>query len=159
MRLFGQLRAIFGKQFLQFAFFGGLAMFIDMGALWIALHMLHLGVYGGRVFSFLCAATSTWLLNRTFTFKGIRAHNIVVEYFRFLGVAVVGGVINLAVYSLTIYFAPRAVSLPPNLAAWLPYLGVALGSACGLVFNYAGSRLAVFRATPMAQGAGSKRVV
>ncbi len=150
MTAFSRLWASFGSQFLKFAFFGGMAMFIDMGALWLALHVLHLGVYGGRVVSFLCAATSTWLLNRTFTFRGIRPHNIVVEYFRFLGVSLVGGVVNLGVYTLVIYLTPKVLSLAPVLVAWLPYLGVVLGSASGLVFNFAGSRLAVFRSGPEA---------
>jgi putative flippase GtrA len=135
----------FGMRFLQFAFFGGLAMFLDMAVLWIATNLGHFNLYSGRAVSFFCAATCTWFLNRTVTFKGIRTHSILVEYLRFLGVAMIGGVVNLGVYSVMIFAAPRMTALPHAWAPLLPYFAVACGSASGLVFNYAGSRLAVFR--------------
>jgi putative flippase GtrA len=140
-----RLQGALGKQFLQFALIGGLATFVDLGALWVALHLFQWGPYVGRVFSFLCAASFTWFLNRTFTFKGIRNLPIVVEYFRFLGVAIVGGTVNFAIYSLVIYAGPKVLTLSPDLKTALPYLGVILGSGGGLFFNFTGSRLAVFR--------------
>ncbi len=50
-----------GRQFLRFAAVGVVGMFADMAALAFALEILHLDVYGGRVFSYLIAATTTWV--------------------------------------------------------------------------------------------------
>lgn len=144
MSLPRRVLAFFGRSFLQFAAIGLLAMFVDMGALWLVTTKLGVGLYVGRVISFLCAATTTWFLNRTITFRHARVHGVVVEYLRFLGVAMMGGVVNLGVYSAIIFGAHRLVALADPWAGLLPYFGVACGSAAGLLFNYTGSKLAVF---------------
>jgi putative flippase GtrA len=136
--------AFFGRSFFQFAAIGALAMFVDMGALWLATTFGHTGPYAGRVFSFLCAATTTWLLNRSITFRDRRTNNVFLEYLRFLAVCMGGGSINFATYSLIIFLTPRLLALPADISALAPYAGVACGSACGLLVNYAGSWIAVF---------------
>jgi putative flippase GtrA len=142
--------AFFGQSFLQFAAIGLLAMFVDMGVLWVVTSGLGIGLYVGRAISFLCAATTTWFLNRTITFRHSRMHRIVVEYLRFLGVAMMGGVVNLGVYSAIVFAAHRWLILSQPWSGLLPYFGVACGSAAGLLFNYTGSKLAVFPTPPYA---------
>jgi putative flippase GtrA len=136
--------AFFGKSFFQFAAIGALAMFVDMGVLWLVTTFGHTGPYAGRVYSFLCGATTTWILNRSITFRDRRTKNIVLEYLRFLAVCTGGGTINFAVYSLIVYLTPKLVSLPSDISALVPFAGVACGSASGLLVNYAGSWIAVF---------------
>lgn len=134
------------RQFLLFATIGATATFVDMGALWVALRLFGANPYLGRVFSFLCAATFTWVCNRNITFKGPRTHHLLVEYLRFLGVACVGFSVNFLLYSLVLALTPKLVALTPWQLALLPYAGVIVGSGAGLLFNYFGSRRLVFRA-------------
>ena len=134
------------RQFLLFATIGATATFVDMGALWVALRLFGANPYLGRVFSFLCAATFTWLFNRNITFKGPRTHSLVVEYLRFLGVACVGFSVNFLLYSLVLALTPKFVALTPWQLALLPYAGVIVGSGAGLLFNYFGARKLVFKA-------------
>lgn len=134
------------RQFLLFATIGGLATFVDMGALWFALQVLGLNPYAGRIFSFLVAATCTWLFNRNITFKGRRTHGLAVEYLRFIAVAAVGGSVNFAIYSAIVRLGPQALALSPAEIALLPYAGVIVGSLGGLIFNYTGASKLVFKA-------------
>lgn len=136
------------RQFLLFAAIGATATFVDMGALWVALRLFGANPYLGRVFSFLCAATFTWVCNRNITFKGPRTHSLIVEYLRFLGVAVVGFSANFLLYSLVLAVTPKVLALSPWELALLPYAGVIIGSGAGLLFNYFGTRRLVFRAPP-----------
>lgn len=136
------------RQFLLFATIGGVATFVDMGALWVALRLFHLNPYAGRVFSFLCAATFTWLCNRNITFKGQRSRGLAMEYLRFVGVAAIGGSANYAVYSAVVALTPRLLTLSPEQIGLLPYLGVIIGSGAGLAFNYTGSSKLVFKPPP-----------
>ncbi len=133
------------RQFLLFAAIGGTATFVDMGALWVALHFFGANPYLGRVFSFLCAATFTWVFNRNITFKGPRTYNLFVEYARFLGVAVVGFTANFLLYSLVLGLTPKLFALDSRQLALLPYAGVVIGSGAGLLFNYLGTRKLVFK--------------
>lgn len=123
-------------QFLRFTLVGAAGFLVDAGALLLALQAMGLGLYGGRVFSYLCAATLTWICNRRFTFAnqtGAPAR----EWLRFLGANTIGGLVNYGVYA-------ALVSTTSAGAAW-PVLGVAAGSACGLLFNFAASKFWVFR--------------
>ncbi len=136
------------RLFLLFATIGGLATFVDMGVLWLVLHFLTSNPYLGRVGSFLAAATFTWFCNRHITFRGVRSHSLLVEYASFLGVAAIGGSVNFAIYSALVRLAPQAIVLSPAEVSLLPYLGVIVGSLGGLVFNYAGTRMLVFKRSP-----------
>jgi len=120
-------------------------MFVDMGALWVALHWLHTDLYLGRVFSFWCAASVTWLCNRNITFRETRSRSIVVEYIKFIGVSLFGGFINVSVYAVVVGVFSKTVRMNEISLYFLPYFGVMLGSLSGLVFNYAGARNFVFR--------------
>ncbi len=126
-----------GRQFLRFAAVGVVGMFADMAALAFALEILHLDVYAGRVFSYLIAATTTWALNRRYTFGAAGQAPLFRQWLRFLGANALGGVINYAVYA-------AIVTLSPLGAAW-PVLAVAPGALAGLAFNFTVSKFWVFR--------------
>lgn len=129
-------------EFLRFAAVGVIGLFADMAALSLALKLLGLDVYGGRVFSFLVAATTTWALNRRFTFTSSASRagfgSPVLQWLRFLGANALGGAVNYAVYAALVTFT--------TLGAALPVLAVAPGSIAGLVFNFTISKLWVFKA-------------
>jgi putative flippase GtrA len=127
---------IHNSQFLRFSLVGIAGFLVDWAILSLALSMMGLGFYSGRVLSFLGAATFTWTGNRQFTFRQASRDGPTKQWQRFIGVNLVGGLVNYAVYAALIYnFA--------TVQSW-PVIGLAVGSITGLAFNYTGSRLLVF---------------
>jgi putative flippase GtrA len=124
-------------EFWRFAGVGVVGLLVDMAALTLALEILGLGLYGGRVFSYLIAATATWALNRKFTFTQADQNAPLKQWLTFLGANAVGGAVNYAVYAAIVTFTALG-------AAW-PVLGVAAGSIAGLTFNFTINKLWVFR--------------
>lgn len=137
------------RQFLTFALIGVGGLLVDMAALFVAMHLLMLDPYGGRVFSYLMAATFTWYMNRRYTFIGVSRRAAIRQWARFIAANAVGAMVNYAVYVLVLKTGPvvvAAVGLWPELvASLLPYAGVAAGSVSGLVFNFVLSKKLVFR--------------
>ncbi len=126
------------REFLRVVMVGAAGFFVDAGALMVATTALGLGLYSGRVFSYLCAATFTWILNRRFTFA--KTDEVaVIQWLRFLGANALGGAVNYGVYAVLVTFSA--------VAAATPVLGVAAGSAAGLIFNFMVSKYWVFRRT------------
>jgi putative flippase GtrA len=137
------------RQFATFALIGVGGLFVDMASLAAALHLLGLDPYGGRVFSYLMAATFTWYMNRQFTFTGVSRRGAIRQWARFLAANAVGAVVNYGVYVLVLKVGPWVIAgiglWPEGLTALLPYAGVAAGSVSGLVFNFVLSKKLVFR--------------
>jgi putative flippase GtrA len=128
------------SQFLRFALVGAAGFVVNEAALWVALHLLHLGKDAGWFFAFLPAVTFTWWGNRSFTFRahasrGARA--MLSEWARFVATNSFGAVVNLAVYELLVHFTAAD-----------PLLALACGVLAGMVFNYTLSKRLVFRNPP-----------
>jgi putative flippase GtrA len=123
-------------QFVRFGLAGTVGFLVDTAALYVALHGLGLGHYSGRVFSYLAAATSTWALNRRFTFRAQSSTNWLAEWAKFLAANAIGGLLNYGVYAGLVYASD-------TVRAW-PVLGVAAGSIAGLLINFTLSRRVVF---------------
>ena len=49
------------EELFRFTLVGAAGFFVDAGALTLAMQALGFGLYSGRVFSYLCAATFTWI--------------------------------------------------------------------------------------------------
>lgn len=124
-------------EFLRFAAVGVVGLFADMAALTFALEILHLDVYSGRVFSYLVAATTTWALNRRFTFTQADPSSPFKQWLKFLGANAIGGVVNYAVYAAIVTYTA--------LGAEYPQIGVAAGSIAGLFFNFTVNKFWVFK--------------
>jgi putative flippase GtrA len=122
------------RQFLRFSLVGTIGFMVDAGVLYLCLPGL--GLHGGRVVSFLCAATTTWYLNRKLTFTQCDIAQPARQWARFLATNGIGGLINFATYGLVI-FAFGGAGLTP-------LIGVAAGSIAGLGFNFTVSRRFVF---------------
>ena len=133
------------EQFVRFAAVGVGGLFVDMGALWVALRLFGLNLYAGRVFSYLVAATFTWACNRTLTFAGAPADRALRQWARFILFNAIGGIVNFAVYVLVAVKLRDAYAWTGQVSAMLPYLGVACGSVSGLAFNFLASKFLVFR--------------
>ncbi len=124
------------RQFWRFAIAGAIGFLVDAGVLYLAL-WLGSGYYLGRVISFLCAAFTTWQINRRHAFKAEAGEKLLHEWLRYLLAMLGGGLLNYGVYALLVF------SLPP--APWLPLLAVAAGSIAGLAVNFLSAKFWVFR--------------
>ena len=122
---------------LRFGIVGGIGFLVDAGLLHLMLQ-LGLGYYGGRLVSFLAAATTTWILNRSFTFRRETpsASHPAGEWLAYLGLMVIGGVVNYGTYA-------AAIELSEPVRRY-PVLGVALGSIAGMAINFWTSKTLVF---------------
>lgn len=124
------------SQFLRFSSIGVAGFLIDTAALYVAIVLGPLDLYSGRLFSYTVAATSTWALNRRFTFHAQRSHERLKEWGKFFAANLVGGAANYGVYA-------ALVASSDTVAAW-PIIGVAAGSVAGLAINFNLSRWLVF---------------
>jgi putative flippase GtrA len=122
-------------QFLRFGLVGTVGFIVDAGVLRLVVSFLGLNLYVGRVISFLVAATVTWALNRTFTFKHTGARGR--QWLRFVLANAIGGFVNFGAYA-------ALVSTLPFVHAH-PVIAVAAGSLAGMGFNFTLSKWLVFR--------------
>jgi putative flippase GtrA len=118
-----------------FVLVGALGFVVDTGVLYAGL-ALGLGPYLGRVVSFLCAAWTTWRLNRTVTFRASPGRRAPSEWWSYLLAMAVGGAVNYAVYC--------AVIAALGVNAWTPLFAVACGAVPGLAANFLLARHWVF---------------
>ena len=130
-------------QFLAFSLSGIIGLIIDLATLYLASKVMNL--YTARLVSFLAAVISTWLLNRTLTFKvsdTVEQANInpnmhlILEFFQYLIANISGGLVNLAVYSIYI---------SDNIAPIDKYIAACLGSVSGLLLNFTLSKIFIFK--------------
>lgn len=131
------MSTVLAGQFVRFCAVGAVGFVVDAGLLWLLLSSGTMGPYGGRVVSFLVAATVTWALHRSFTFPDARRERCGRQWLHFVAVNGVGALVNYGVYALLI-----ATTV---LFAHHPVLAVAAGSAVALVVNFTANRLWVFR--------------
>ena len=125
------------SQFLLFCIGGVIGFLVDVGVLRLLLWAFGMNAYAARLISFLCAATATWLFNRHNTFRGVRRYGLFGEWARYLLAMTGGFAVNYSTYALLYYFVPLV-------RTW-PELGVAAGSAAGLVVNWISSRWWIYR--------------
>src|SRR5438309_279780 len=115
------------RELALFTFVGGIGFVVDVGVLYALRDAL--GLYVGKLFSFVAAALTTWALNRSLTFKGrssgLPAHKEAASY---VAAMTGGGLANYLTYAAVVYHSV--------VAAAHPALAVALGSLAGLGVNW-----------------------
>ena len=125
------------RQLVMFGVGGVIGFIVDAGVLQLLVVGLAWDRYSGRLISFLCAATATWVFNRHFTFHGPRRHSLLGEWMRYVFAMSWGFSCNYAAYWVLVYFfnfdGPRLI--------W----AVAAGSVAGMGVNFMASRHWVFR--------------
>lgn len=125
------------EQFLRFGVVGTVGFLVDATVL-LGMLALGLGPYGGRVVSYLAAASTTFALNRAWTFSSAnRDAPVAAQWGRFVLLNLVGFCANYGTYAALIATVP--------LVAQYPVLGVAAGSLAGMFINFGLSRQFVFR--------------
>lgn len=123
-------------QFLRFGVVGVAGFLVDAGVL-TAMLWLGLGPYVGRVLSYLAAASTTFALNRAWTFRDAsREAPVAAQWGRFVLLNLVGFAANYGTYA-------ALVAGTETVAAY-PVLGVAAGSIAGMFLNFGLSRRFVF---------------
>lgn len=135
-----------GKQFVKFAFVGGLNTAVDLGVL--NLLMWFFNIYQGLwiiVFNFISvslAIINSYFFNKYWTFGVKKREGQAVEFASFVAVSLGGALINtLVVYSATTYFEPQ-FGLSKELWANFGKI-VAIGLAW--LWNFAGYKFFVFK--------------
>jgi putative flippase GtrA len=126
----------FLRELSWFAAIGTVGLLVDTAVLYALKSML--GLFAARVVSFLAAASTTWLMNRTFTFRTRRSNlSGQREFVTYIGIMLVGGVANFATYTcLVIWY---------EIVKNNPVIGVAAGSLAGMFFNYFSAKFLIFR--------------
>lgn len=135
------------KRLFRFAVSGTAGFLVDAGLLAALVTGLDLNPYLARIPSFLSAVTTTWLINRYWTFADRRGRHAGAEWRRYLLAMSVGAAVNYGVYALLL----ATVAL---VAAW-PVLGVAAGSLAAMVVNFASSSRWIFPAAAAVPGSGT----
>ncbi len=132
-----QLRLL--QEMLRFGVVGGAGFVVDAGVL-LAMLALGMGPYGGRVVSYLAAASATYALNRAWTFADRpKSQNPLRQWALFVLLNLLGFACNYGTYAALLTWVPLV-------AAW-PVLGVAAGALAGMTGNFLLSRRFVFGAT------------
>lgn len=125
-------------EFLRFGIVGVAGFLVDAGVLTAGI-ALGTGPWIGRVVSYLAAATTTFALNRVWTFRAARsAGGLGRQWMLFLLVNLLGFVCNYGTYAALVAGVP--------LVAAQPVIGVAAGSLAGMAANFLMSRRFVFGA-------------
>lgn len=124
------------QQFIRFSIIGAIGFIIDVTSLYLAMHFLGLGLYSGRLFSYIIAASCTWALNRLFTFDSHPDDKKIKQWGKFLLINTLGGSVNYLTYALLVSQF--------NLFNTYPALAVALGTIPSLIINFSASRKWIF---------------
>jgi putative flippase GtrA len=134
-------------EFLRFGAVGTFGFLVDTAVLYAGL-ALGLGPWLGRALSYLVAASTTYALNRAWTFRGRGDRERPArQWALFLLVNLVGFATNYGTYAVLIAFVPTVSAHP--------VLGVAAGAVAGLAANFTLSRRVVFAARPDRSGSAS----
>ncbi|NKC30277.1 GtrA family protein [Falsiroseomonas selenitidurans] len=136
-RLLGARRAATLLQFLRFGVVGTAGFLVDTAVLYAGL-ALGLGLYSGRAVSYLAAASTTWALNRAWTFRGAAPAPMARQWALFLALNLVGFAFNYGTYAALVAWVPAVAAAP--------VLGVAAGALAGMAGNFWLSRRFVFAA-------------
>ena len=122
--------------FFRFLLVGAAGFLVEAAILSYLCNIRGFGPYTGRAVSFSVAVVTTWLLNRTFTFK-VRAYRRPhAEFLRYLVVSALGLATNLGVYGVAV-----------SIVYWMrryPALALVPASLAGMAINYMGARYFAF---------------
>ncbi len=130
-------KSLFQREFIKFALVGVVGFIVDIIALYFGLYIIGLGVFASKILSYLVASTTTWYLNRNFTFQKDNSSNLIKEWVSFVGANGVGGVINFTIYTLIIYGV--------SFTTLVPLIASSCGSIAGLIFNFTISSKFIFK--------------
>ena len=124
-------------QFLCFCIVGCIGFIIDASIVYGGVTYFDMDPYLTRIFSYLTAATTTWKLNRQFTFPHNLRRQLHREWSYYVTANAIGGTANYIVYVVCLWYLQDIDNRI--------IIGVAAGSAVGLAFNFSASKWWVFK--------------
>lgn len=124
-------------QMLRFGLIGTIGFLVDTATVYAAHFGLGLDLYTSGTLAYLTAASTTWLLNRRFTFPEARGQRAGPQWLRFVLTQLAGFALNRGTYALLIATVTAARAEP--------VLAVAAGSIAGMGVNFLAARFLVFR--------------
>jgi putative flippase GtrA len=130
-------RLIMAIQFVRFLIVGVSGLVVDTVTVYSLRHAL--GLYGAGMVAYVTAASSNWLLNRIWTFRGhgTGAGAAHLQWARFMVTNLLGFALNRGTYAALVTFLP--------IAAEQPIIAIVAGSIAGVFVNFNLSRRLVFR--------------
>jgi len=131
----GPVQRLVLAQFVRFGVVGAIGFVVDTATVYGFRHAL--GLYGAGLIAYVIAATVTWVLNRTWTFRGQSSGSIHRQWARFMVFNLAGFVLNRGTYSILVGFVA--------IAAEQPVIATAAGAIAGMFVNFTLSRRLVFR--------------
>ncbi|WP_264712379.1 GtrA family protein [Limobrevibacterium gyesilva] len=123
------------QQFLRFGTVGFIGFLVDTAVVYALKGSL--GLYAAGLASYLVAATTTWGLNRLWTFRGRGSGPVHRQWALFLSANAIGFVLNRGTYFALVTFSPVCIEHP--------VLAILAGVAMGMFLNFHLSRTVVFR--------------
>ena len=123
------------EQFGRFGVVGVVGLCVDTATVY-GLRPL-LGLYGAGLAAYLTAASSNWLLNRAWTFRGQGTEPAVWQWARFMVANLAGFALNRGAYVILVTYSARA--------AEQPVIATAAGAVAGMLVNFSVSRRWVFQ--------------
>jgi len=114
----------------RFGLIGVLGFLVDAGVLHLLVSLLGANLFLARLCSFTCAATTTWAINRVFTFSAIPRlrREMLAEWAAYFAASIGGGCINYLAFALLVYLSSSFRALPSA--------AVAIGTLAGTSFNF-----------------------
>ena len=128
-------RLILAAQFIRFGAVGLIGLIIDTATVYGLRHQL--GLYGAGMAAYVVAASSNWVLNRIWTFRGHGSGPAHRQWAMFMITNLAGFVLNRGTYVLLVTFMAAAAAQP--------VIATAAGCAAGMFVNFTLSRRLVFR--------------
>lgn len=131
-------RMLLVQQFARFGAVGVVGAIVDIATVYAA--MAALGLYAAGLLAYFAAVTTTWTLNRAWTFAGLGNGTLVRQWMLFVAANGVGFVLNRGTFVLLVLMVPAC--------AQHPAIAVLAGVGAGMFANFNLSRRVVFRPQP-----------
>lgn len=123
------------QQFLRFGTVGLAGFCVDVACVYLLRDWS--GLFWAGLVAYLAAASTTWALNRVWTFAGAARGGLVRQWLLFLAANGVGFVLNRGTFTLLIALVP--------LCERQPVFAILAGTLLGMFANFSLSRRVVFR--------------
>lgn len=140
------------ERILKFGMTGGLGFAVDVGLLTLQTAVLEINPYSARVVAIAVAMTTTWLVNRRFTFKVHEhvtdARAVAAEGGRYVLVAVTAALVNYGIYAAALQILPHEILGTDDLS---PPIAAVFGTAVAMFVSYFGYSRFAFRVPDLAE--------
>lgn len=139
----------FIKQFSKFIVVGVMNTLVDLSIL--NLLMFVSGQTQGvfytvfKTLSFITAVIFSYYINKRWTFRDNSEENASKKFSQFIGISIVGAIINVSVATLVVTLARPALGLGFISGQLWGNIGALCGTSIGLIWNFIGYKFIVFK--------------